>query len=195
MILTKRIAYAVASGEVTVAYRRWIEPRVTPGSTFRTVAGVVRVDGIEPVSMSVLTDADARRAGYPTLDELESTFRGDETASLYRVDISWAGPDAREALAADSDLSDEDIAGIDALLDRLDARTPWARSTLESIDQQPGITAAELVADLPMNKESLKRRIRTLKEHGLTRSLRVGYSLSARGRAYLAATDRTGSAG
>lgn len=191
MILTERIAHAVAAGEVSVAYRRWKEPRVAPGTTFRTVAGVVCVNAIERVSFSALTEADARRAGYPTLADLEATFHGDGSEPLYRIDLSWAGPDARDALAADADLTAEDVAGIDALLDRLDARTPWARTTLARIAQQPGITASSLAAEVPVGKESLKRRIRTLKEHGLTRSLRVGYELSERGHAYLGATDQT----
>ena len=191
MILTERIAHAVAAGEVTVAYRRWKEPRVAPGTTFRTVAGVVRVDAIESVLFSALTDADAQRAGYSTLADLQATFHGDDTDLLHRIVLSWAGPDARDALAADADLSPEDIANIDALLDRLDARTPWARTTLARIAEQPGITASSLVAEVPVGKDSLKRRIRSLKEHGLTRSLRVGYELSERGHAYLGATDQT----
>jgi len=103
--------------------------------------------------------------------------------------VAWVGSDAREALAENAVLSPSDIADIDALLDRLDARTPWARTTLNRIAGQPGITAGQLVDGLPLGKDSLKRRIRTLKEHGLTRSLPTGYELSARGRAYLSATS------
>lgn len=187
MILTERIAQAVAAGEVTVAYRRWKQPRVTSGTTFRTVAGVVRLEAIEPTSR--LTDADARRAGYSSRDELTATFRGDDDDPVFRIDLAWVAPDARDALAADASLTSEDIATIDALLDRLDARTPWARTTLARIGRQSGITAASLAAEVSIGKDSLKRRIRTLKEHGLTRSLRVGYELSDRGRAYLEATS------
>lgn len=190
MILTERIAHAVAAGEVTVAYRRWTQPRVKPGSTFRTVAGVVRVEGVELTPISTLTDAEARRAGYPALNDLIATLRGDDSDPLFRIDLSWDAPDAREARAVDANLTPADIVSIDALLDRLDARTPWARTTLARIAQQPGITASSLATESPVGKESLKRRIRTLKEHGLTRSLRVGYELSERGHAYLGATDQ-----
>ncbi|WP_150463281.1 ASCH domain-containing protein [Nesterenkonia ebinurensis] len=190
MILTERTAHAVAAGEVTVAYRRWKQPRVKPGTTFGTIAGVVRVERIELTPASGLTDADARRAGYPSLDALVATFRGDRDDPLFRIDLSWVAPDARTTLANDANLTPEDIADIDALLERLDARTPWARTTLARIGQQSGITASSLTAGLPVGKESLKRRIRTLKEHGLTRSLRVGYELSERGHAYLGATDQ-----
>ncbi len=190
MILTERIAQAVATGEVTVAYRRWKQPRVKPGMEFRTVAGLVRVETIEPVAPAELSDADARQAGYATLDDLSATFHGRDHEPVFRIGLSWVAPDARDALAADANLTREDIASIDALLDRLDARTPWARTTLARIHREPGITAGALTDGLMVGKESLKRRIRTLKEHGLTRSLRAGYELSERGHAYLGTTDQ-----
>ncbi|SJN47203.1 Mlr6918 protein [Microbacterium esteraromaticum] len=190
MILTERIAHAVAAGKVTVAYRRWKQPRVKPGTEFRTVAGLVRVETIKPVAPAGLSDADARQAGYATLDDLTATFRSRDHDPVFRIGLSWVAADVRDELAAHPNLTAEDITGIDALLDRLDARTPWARTTLARIQLKPGITAGALTDGLTVGKESLKRRIRTLKEHGLTRSLRVGYELSERGHAYLRATDQ-----
>lgn len=189
MILTDRIAHGVASGDITVAFRRWKHPRVTPGSTFHTVAGIVRIEGIEQTDLEQLDAIAAQTAGYTTRDELIATFHGHDTDPLWRVTLSWAGPDPRDTLAGNSKLSTSDIADITALLDRLDTRTPWARATLDRLAQEPGITAAQLAAELPMDKDSLKRRIRSLKEHGLTRSLPSGYELSARGHAFLSATD------
>lgn len=191
MILPDRIAHAVAAGEVTVAYRRWRQPRVRRGSTFRTVAGIVRIDAIECIDPERLGETEAQAAGYDSLAGLKDTFRGDDTDPLFRLALSRNGADPRDALADDADLARDDIAGIDALLDRLDAHTPWARDTLARICAEPGISAAALSADLPLGKETLKRRIRTLKEHGLTRSLPVGYELSPRGHAYLSATGRS----
>ncbi|WP_206490064.1 hypothetical protein [Rhodococcus sp. KRD162] len=46
-----------------------------------------------------------------------------------------------------------------------------------------------IAEELPIDKDALKRRTRTLKECGITRSLPSGYQLSARGHACLAATD------
>lgn len=99
------------------------------------------------------------------------------------------GPDPRRGLAVDTNLITDDRAAINDLLDRLDARTPWARTTLARIGREPGITTSELAAGLPLGKESLKRRDRTLTEHGLIRSRHVGFELSERGHAYLAATN------
>lgn len=194
MILTNRIAHSVASGEVTVAYRRWTHPRVTSGTTFRTVAGIMRVDAVERTDPALLDSPAAQHAGYATVLELLTTLRGDDADPLWRITLSWVGPDPRDALADDAALSSSDIASIDALLDRLDKRTPWARATLTRIAERPGIVAAELAHELPLGKEPLKRRIRTLKEHGLTRSRTSGYELSPRGLAYLSATSTKRSA-
>ncbi|MEU6643835.1 hypothetical protein ABZ863_14955 [Saccharomonospora sp. NPDC046836] len=190
MILPDRIAHAVAAGDVTVAYRRWRKPRVRAGATFRTVAGIVRIDSIEQVDSDRLGDPEARAAGYDSGEKLKATFRGEPDDPVYRIALSCGGPDSRKDIAADDDLTPDDIAEIDALLDRLDAREPWARATMNHIAEEPGITAGALADRLPIGKESLKRRIRTLKEHGLTRSQPAGYLLSARGRAYLAASVR-----
>lgn len=189
MILANRIAHDVAAGTVTVAYRRWKHPRVKPGSTFRTVAGIVRVEAIDQADPEQINTAAAQDAGYATPDELLATI-GDHAGPLWCITLAWAGPDPREARAANTELSPSDITDIDVLLDRIDARAPWARTTLGRIAANPGITAAQLADGLPLGKDALKRRIRTLKEHGLTRSLRVGYELSERGHAYLGVTHR-----
>lgn len=190
MILTDRIASAVAACKVDVAFRCWATERVRPGDTFRSSAGIIAVTAIEVVAEHTLTDCDARRAGLASLEALRTTFRGDESDPIYRIGLIWVGPDPRDALADDDALTTDDIIAIAALLDRLDARIPWARTTLQRIGQQPGVRAAELADDLPIDKESLKRRIRQLKEHGLTRSLPTGYELSPRGHAYQRATSR-----
>lgn len=186
MLLTVSIAQAVARGDVTVAYRRWARSRVSPGSTFRSVAGVIRVDSVDDVTGTSLTDEDARAAGYPDRAALIATFRGAPGDPVYRIGLSWAGPDERHRLADDDALAADEIARIDARLASLDRRTPWTRPVLAAIARRPGVVSGELAAELSMTKDSLKRRIRHLKELGLTTSLPTGYELSRRGRAYLA---------
>lgn len=191
MILTEHIAHAFAGGGVTVGYRRWKQPQVKPEATFRTVAVVVRINTIEPVLIEQLNDADAGRAGYNSFDELTATFRGDPADPIFKIGLSWVAADPRETLGNKALLIPEEFADIDALLDRLDARTPWARATLGRIGQVPGVTETALAAELLMGKEPLKRRICPLKEHGPTRSRRIGYEFSACGYANLTATSHT----
>ncbi|OZD04463.1 hypothetical protein CH275_14740 [Rhodococcus sp. 06-235-1A] len=90
------------------------------------------------------------------------------------------GPDPREALAANTLLTAAEIDEIGTVLKKLDARVCWAEPALYELAKQPGMTAAQLAEELPIDKDALKRRIRTLKEHGITRCLPSGYQLSPR---------------
>jgi hypothetical protein len=49
------------------------------------------------------------------------------------------------------------------------------------------VVSTDLAVDIGMERDLFKRRVRSLKELGLTTSLLVGYQLSPRGTAYLAA--------
>jgi predicted transcriptional regulator len=55
------------------------------------------------------------------------------------------------------------------------------------IADQSGITAGDIAAVLNIEKYALKRKIRKLKELGLTVSLHRGYCISSRGKAVLEA--------
>jgi hypothetical protein len=59
---------------------------------------------------------------------------------------------------------------------------------------EPGIVSRVLAKHVDADVPPFKRRVRQLKELGLTESLEVGYRLSPRGRAYLGVTKRTGAA-
>jgi len=80
-------------------------------------------------------------------------------------------------------------AALTATLDRMDraADRPWTRQVLEQIGRRPGVVSTELAAEAGEDRAHYKLRVRRLKALGLTESLEVGYRLSPRGRAYLAA--------
>ncbi|HZM64941.1 MAG TPA: hypothetical protein VFC16_01410 [Nakamurella sp.] len=187
MLLTRVTAEGIRDGSVTAVFRRWDAPRVRPGGTQRTIAGVVRFESIEPVSEAQLTDADARAAGMASLVELQAANRRGRGARLYRIGVAFDRPDERVTLR-DTPPSGPDIAGIAAALDRLDRsrRTgPWTREILALIASRPAERAPELAASLGRDTRPFKADVRKLKELGLTHSLPVGYELSPRGRAYL----------
>jgi hypothetical protein len=76
-----------------------------------------------------------------------------------------------------------------ARLRRIDssADTPWTASYLRLIAGQPAIVARVLAARAGAELIVFKRRVRQLKGLGLTESLEVGYRISLRGEAVLAA--------
>jgi hypothetical protein len=193
VLLPPKVAHGVADGSVTLAFRRWRKQDVQPGSEFRTVAGVVRVDAVELVDE--ITDEEARRAGWPDAARLRRQL--DKVADdlpTYRVALSWAGPDPRVALRESAELTEEDVAAIDARLERLDRASShgaWTMATLDIIRRRPHTRAPDLAAELGRERDPFKIDVRKLKNLGLTRSFEVGYEVSPRGLAYLERTART----
>lgn len=180
----------LADGTVTHTYRRWAVVRVRAGSTMRTRVGVVEVTAVDPVSLGSVDDDAARGAGFRSGTAARAWIERRGEGALYRVGLRLAGPDPRVALREDDDL---DAAAVDAVrvrLARMDraAPEPWTRAYLELIAARPAVVARTLAADLGMERDPFKIRVRRLKELGLTESLDVGYRLSPRGRAYLTAT-------
>jgi hypothetical protein len=113
---------------------------------------------------------------------------GDRPGRLYRIDFRLERPNRRLALAADDVLDAGALASISARLqrfDRLSGWGPWTSAVLALVDRRPGQPAGELAAEAGMHKRLFKRRVRSLREMGLTESLETGYRLSPRGRRYL----------
>ncbi len=188
MLISRATAEGIADGSVTVAFRRWDRPRVRPGGTQRTGAGVIRFDSVEEVDPATLTEDDATRAGVRSLADLLRLLDRRAGAHVYRMRVGPAGEDPRIALREQVELSDGGRRALDVQLDRWDAARaagPWTRQVLRLIAEQPGVRAPDLAAGLGRETLPFKRDVRKLKELGLTRSLEVGYEISPRGRAYL----------
>lgn len=193
MLLPPKVAQGVREGTVTLAFRRWRRPDVRPGAQFRTPAGVVRVDSVEPIDPAGITNPDAVAAGHRDADSVRRRLAGEPGWPTYRVGLSWAGEDPRIALRSDDDLSPDDVAALDIRLERLDRASshgPWTMTTLALIGRRPRTRAPDLAAELGRERDPFKLDVRKLKNLGLTISHPVGYELSPRGLAYLARTPR-----
>jgi hypothetical protein len=191
VLLPLKVARGVADGTVTLAFRRWKKQDVQAGHVFTTAAGLVRVDEVEPIDAEAITDAEAQQAGWPDAERLRKRLAPDGTT--YRVHLSYAGPDPRVALRQDADLSAEDVAALDAKLERLDRASshgPWTLHYLGLIGEHPQRRAPDLAAMVGRETAPFKIDVRKLKALGLTESFAVGYEVSPRGRAYLSSTTR-----
>ncbi len=188
MLLPPRIATGVADGSVTLAFRRWEVPRVRVGSTFVTTAGVLRVDAVDQVADVAETEVAA--TGASSRAEVVRQLQGTDRP-LFRIGLSYVGPDPRVALRESAELTADDLATIRARLARLDRASshgPWTRRVLRLIEARPAVRAPDLAAGLGRETAPFKIDVRKLKSLGLTHSLAVGYELSPRGRAYLDGT-------
>ena len=188
MLFREDILRGIADGRVTLAFRRWRKAPPPVGSTLRTPIGVLTFDRVEAVEADDITPADVERTGL-TAEALRASLAGDGT--LLRIELRLSGADPRIALREQAP-SAADIDAIGARLARLDAAAdaPWTARALALIADRPAIVARVLAASIDMDLAIFKRRVRQLKELGLTESLEVGYRLSPRGEAVVRALRR-----
>jgi hypothetical protein len=194
MLFERRLREGIADGTVTVAFRRWRRTQVVAGGRYRTGTDRIEVDAVDVVDPESVSAEDARLAGYDSPQRLWQDLRGTADLPVYRIRFHRLdGPDPRAELAAAADLTDADVAELDRRLDRVDragAAGAWTARVLALIAVNPGVAAATLAGSLGSPTQEFKRRVRTLKGLGLTRSLPVGYELAPRGEAYLRGTTR-----
>ncbi|MXX19263.1 MAG: hypothetical protein F4X03_04405 [Dehalococcoidia bacterium] len=189
MLLKRATLEGIAEGRITIAFRRWKRPTVRAGGELRTAIGVLVIDAVDAISESDITADDARRAGYPARDALLADLNRRPDGDLYRVAVRLAGDDPRTALREQDTLDGDAIEAIAARVARFDQSSrhgPWTETVLRLIEASPGVRAPDLAASLGRETQPFKRDVRKLKELGLTESLKVGYRLSPRGRAWLA---------
>ena len=166
----------MADGSVTVAFRRWRRPSVKAGGTLQSPAGLLAIDEVSPIGVDEITAADALAAGYPMPEGVIADLR--PGGQLYRVRFRRMGDDPRIALRQQADVDDSMLAAV--------GRLPWAVDVLRAIARHPATVSTTLAAQLGLDRQPFKQRVRRLKALGLTESLEVGYRLSPRGEAVLA---------
>jgi hypothetical protein len=190
MLFRRDILQGIADGRVTLAFRRWRRAPPAEGSSLRSPVGVLSLDRVTVVGDGEISAEDVRRTGM-SAGELRASIAGEGT--LLRIELHLAGSDPRAALRQRLPEQSE-LETITARLARIDdaSEAPWTTRYLQLIAGQPGIVSRVLARQVDADVPPFKRRVRQLKELGLTESLEVGYRLSPRGRAVLdrLASDR-----
>jgi hypothetical protein len=184
MILRTDVLRRILSGEVTLVFRRWIKKPSAKGSTLRTQLGVIAIDAATVVDPDEVTEDDAKNAGAASRAALFADLA--EDGHLIRMEVRYVGADPRVALRnASLDAAGE--SELEERLARIDARAgdPWTANVLALIAAHPSTLAARLAKKAGMETALFKRRVRALKELGLTESLEIGYRLSPRGEEFL----------
>ena len=199
MLLFKKPFHAgLVAGSVTLTFRRWDKPHVRAGGRYRChPIGVLEVDDVRLMRVGEIDDRDAKAAGFSDraalLEFLRSGPKGDDVGDateVYRIALHHGGDGDRVEIALDDQLTQEDISAIASKLARLDGKEPWTAKTLRLIAKHPRIAASQLAKKLRRETLPFKVDVRKLKKLGLTQSFEVGYEVSPRGKAFLAAKRR-----
>ena len=150
------------------------------------------------MELRAVTDDEARKAGLCDRKELVAFVReklAEATPStiVYRIAFRFAGDADFAPSALDTELTDADITAMTFALRAADraSPSPWTRATLELVAAQPRTVATALAEQAGRDRASFKADVVKLKKLGLTQSFGVGYDVTPRGRAYLAATAST----
>ena len=160
---------------ITVAFRRWARPSVKAGGTLLSPVGLLSIDELTAIAVEDITAEDAHAAGYGSPEDVVADLR--PSGQLYRIRFSHIGDDPRLALRRQLDVDESVLVAL--------RRLPWAGDVLRVIAAHPATVSSRLAAELGMERQQFKQRVRRLKSLGLTESLEVGYRLSPRGEAVL----------
>jgi hypothetical protein len=189
MLLFRKPFHAgLVDGSIRLTFRTWDKPHVRAGGRYRChPIGVLEVDRIDRVRVADITEEDARLCGFATREELFA-FMSTDREEVFRIELHHGGDGDRVEIALDDQLSKDDIKAIKEKLARMG---DWTRPTLRLIEKHPRVAASKLAAKVGRETEPFKIDVRKLKKLGLTQSFEVGYELSPRGRAFMAASRRS----
>ena len=185
MLFRQHFLGGIANGTITLAFRRWRRPTVKSGGTLLTAVGQLHIAAVTEIDAAQISKADARRAGFESLDALLAQLNRSTTGTLYRIEFGRLEADPRIALRQKKATNADERAAMRERLRRMDAGGAWTLRTLELIHEHPGVRAADLSALIGQEKLRFKGNVRKLKSMGLTESLEIGYRLSPRGYALL----------
>lgn len=186
-VLSMRVLRGIASGEISLVFRRWPMPLASDGTQLHTAVGVIGIDKVTPVDPHRISDAEAHRAGFRSAAGLRSSLRA-HRGSVYRLEVSYLGPAPQPSEPEWVELSAKQRAEIDRKLAQLDVsapRGPWTRQLLRLLRERPGVSAADLAAEQGRPVSRCKSDVWKLRELGLVERTGSGFRLSAVAESFL----------
>ena len=184
---------AVKAGKITVAFRNWETPRVSPGKTYRSHdLGLLFIERAEKVPISAISEQDARRAGARSLKSLLNAYLrrhpdcNPRTDQCVRIQFRYLGDDEADSQRArETHLTHGELEEISERVRSIDQRAKGNGNALEILGflaRHEWGTSRELAKAVKMNVDRIKRRMALLKQEALVESSsQQGYRLTPRG--------------
>jgi hypothetical protein len=195
-LFQKRFHAGLVDGSITLSFRQWPKARVKPKGRYRVhPIGVIEVDALTTTTLGRISAADAKRAGFADKAELVAYVTQlapppvTDDLAMFRIELHHGG-DGDRVVGALVPPTPQELEETLNKLARLDGDAPWTRAVLKLIAKHPRIAASKLAARIGRDTEPFKIDVRKLKKLGLTQSFEVGYEVTVRGLAVLAAPSK-----
>jgi hypothetical protein len=192
MLFQRRFHERIRGGEIRCTVRIWQRPHVKVGGRYALWSGgAVVVDKLYEARIEDITPALARRCGFDSFADALKTAKHGAGERVFIIDFHYDGAAARLGPTTDT-VGAAELAEIAQRLEAMDRRSrsgAWTQGTLRAIGARPGVLAAKLARSLGRPRDEFKRDVRKLKNLGLTFSLEIGYRLTPKGEALLAAIE------
>jgi len=93
MLLKLADLEAIRDGRIRLVFRRWSRPTVKAGGTLKTRIGMLKIGKITDMDPADVTDADARKAGFPDRADFDRWLLTMKPGHLFqRIEVSYHGP-------------------------------------------------------------------------------------------------------
>jgi hypothetical protein len=190
VLFQRRFHERIVTGDIRCTVRIWQRPHVKVGGRYALGGGAIVVDKIQETRLDDITATLARRCGFESLVDLMKVAKHGPGERVFVIDFHYDGKAGARPEPEAGVVSAEELAQLVKRLEAMDRRSragPWTLTTLRAIQSRPRVLAARLATSLGRPRDDFKRDVRKLKALGLTASLEIGYRLTAKGKALLAA--------
>ena len=81
----------IKSGEITLAFRKWIRPQVKQGGSQKTSIGVLGIESVDRIDADEITDLEAKRSGHANAAALLAILNERSDGEIFRIRFHLAG--------------------------------------------------------------------------------------------------------
>lgn len=194
MLLFKKEEFdRIRMGEITITFRDWDRLRVEAGKEYKSFGlGFVRVEEVGFVDLKKIPQEDLTAAGFYDLEDFKAVFRKRNpgfnfgSGKVIRVKFSYLGADDRTAAGIRP--GERDLIKIMERLVEIDVLSESETKSEDIMhflaDDTPK-NSNDLAQKFSLSREDIRKRMALLKNEGLVKSQRDGYTITVRGKAYL----------
>ena len=194
MLFKQKDLQGIKEGKISLAFRKWKNPRVKKGTLLKTPIGQIEIKDIFVIKEDQITAHDVLNSGFADISTLLKILNKRQDGQVYKIQLAYHSPDPRIQLRNQTNITTSEWATIKKRLENFDTRSnagPWTLEVLRIIQENPLLRAKDLAQKMQRPKDWFKINVRKLKNMGLTISHPTGYEISPRGQKVIQLLEAT----